>query len=82
MKAILSEKGQITIPQEIRENLGLKPGQVLDFEARNGLLIGQKQIAGDSLDEVVGLLRNKIDDVDAYLDATRGARPKKGRARS
>jgi AbrB family looped-hinge helix DNA binding protein len=28
----LSTKGQVTIPQEIREQLGLLPGMELDFE--------------------------------------------------
>ena len=32
MKATLTSKGQITIPFSIRERLGLKAGQVLEFD--------------------------------------------------
>jgi AbrB family looped-hinge helix DNA binding protein len=32
MRATLTSKGQITIPSKIRERLGLKPGQILDFD--------------------------------------------------
>lgn len=32
MKATLTTKGQITIPVRIRERLGLKSGQVLEFD--------------------------------------------------
>ncbi|MBI3293229.1 MAG: AbrB/MazE/SpoVT family DNA-binding domain-containing protein [Deltaproteobacteria bacterium] len=41
MKAIISEKGQVTIPQKLREQLGLKPGEVLEFEAKGGTLVGR-----------------------------------------
>lgn len=32
MKATMTSKGQITIPLGIRQRLGLKAGQVLDFD--------------------------------------------------
>jgi len=32
MTATITSKGQITIPQAIRDELGLKPGQKLDFK--------------------------------------------------
>jgi len=32
VKATLTSKGQITIPQPIRQRLGLKSGQVLEFD--------------------------------------------------
>lgn len=72
MKAILSEKGQITIPQEIRLRLGLKPGQILDFQTRGGLLIAKKRLPTTEIDEVVGILSKNLKDVDAYLEETRG----------
>ncbi|NQT51486.1 AbrB/MazE/SpoVT family DNA-binding domain-containing protein [bacterium] len=42
MKAILSEKGQVTVPKACRTKLGLKPGMELDFEAVQGVLIVRK----------------------------------------
>jgi len=72
MKATVSEKGQVTIPQKIREQLGLKPGQVLEFEAREGALIARKTGTTTKIDEVVGMLRGRIKNVDAYIDEIRG----------
>jgi AbrB family looped-hinge helix DNA binding protein len=73
MKAILSEKGQITIPKSLRAKLGLKPGQILDFEARRGLLIGRK--TGGKLnpvDAVAGVLSHLDFDVDEEINLMRG----------
>ena len=43
MKAIVSEKGQVTIPKPCRDRLGLQAGSVLDFETRGGKLVAAKQ---------------------------------------
>lgn len=43
MNSIISEKGQITIPKKIRNQLGLVPGTVLDIRSENGKMIGVKQ---------------------------------------
>jgi antitoxin PrlF len=48
MKAIVSEKGQVTIPKPLRERLGIRPGQVLDFDVEAGRLVAVK--SGDELD--------------------------------
>jgi AbrB family looped-hinge helix DNA binding protein len=37
MKSTVSEKGQVTIPKPLREKLGIRAGQVLDFETRDGM---------------------------------------------
>ena len=42
MNAIISEKGQVTIPKRIRDELGLKAGVVLNFATRNGVLTARK----------------------------------------
>ncbi|HEV8130738.1 MAG TPA: AbrB/MazE/SpoVT family DNA-binding domain-containing protein [Acidobacteriota bacterium] len=49
MKAIVSEKGQVTIPKACRDRLGLQTGSVLDFEARDGKLVAVKQEPEDVL---------------------------------
>jgi AbrB family looped-hinge helix DNA binding protein len=71
MKGTVSEKGQVTIPKPLREKLGLRPGQVLEFESRDGLLIGRK-IRGsrDAVDAVFGILESR--DVDAEIEKMRG----------
>ncbi len=72
MKSTLSERGQITIPKKIREQLGLRPGQELEFETRDGLLIvtGRKCMAGDPVSTVTAIL-NPLD-VDRALEKSRG----------
>ena len=42
MKAIVSEKGQVTIPKRCRDKLGLRAGTVLEFEDAKGMLIAHK----------------------------------------
>jgi len=56
MKAVVSEKGQVTIPKAIRDRLGIRAGQVLDFCVVEGGVLIRKQPAGDSFDRVFGSL--------------------------
>ena len=74
MTAVLSEKGQITIPKPVRQKLGLLPGVVLEFEAVNGKLVGRKKVADDVFKKWRG--RGRLPQavgVDAYLKRTRDA---------
>jgi antitoxin PrlF len=72
MKAIVSEKGQVTIPKSCRDRLGLHAGVVLDFEAREGKLIAIKQQSEDVIQKWRG--KGKLPDglnVDQYLEMIR-----------
>jgi AbrB family looped-hinge helix DNA binding protein len=71
MKAVVSEKGQVTIPKAIRKRLGIVPGVVLDFEASGGKLVAQKAIDRSPLDEVYGTL-DLGEPVNEYIDRIRG----------
>ena len=74
MKSTISSKGQITIPVEIREELGLRPGTPVVFErhARGALL--RKGTKGEHpVDRVFGQLRLESS-VDSILDTMRGPR--------
>jgi antitoxin PrlF len=74
MNAILSEKGQITIPKAIREKLGLLPGAVLQFDAVNGQLVARKKVSQDVFKKWRG--RGKLPrgmTVDNYLRRVRDA---------
>lgn len=71
MKAIVSEKGQVTIPKPLRARLGLKPGAVLDFEAEGGKLVGRKAQTLDPVDSAWGILKLP-ESVDAFIERTRG----------
>jgi len=72
MKTWVSEKGQITIPKALRDKLGIRPGCVLDFEEKNGALVGRKAEEGeDPVAAVTGIVSLE-GGVDGYLDAVRG----------
>ena len=54
MKATVSERGQVTIPKALRDRLGIRAGQVLDFDADEGRLVARKEQRGDGLDALLG----------------------------
>ena len=71
MPTTVSTKGQVTIPKEIRDRLGLRPGSRLEFTAENGRLVGLKaDLDRDPVTAVTGIIAAM--DVDAYLQETRG----------
>jgi AbrB family looped-hinge helix DNA binding protein len=70
MRSVVSEKGQVTIPKSLRDKLGLHPGQVLDFETRNGLLVGRKAEPVSGVDAVYGILPRM--NVDREIEKMRG----------
>ncbi|HEY4492748.1 MAG TPA: AbrB/MazE/SpoVT family DNA-binding domain-containing protein [Acidobacteriota bacterium] len=71
MKSVVSEKGQITIPKSLRERLGIKPGQVLDFREEAGALVARKMKDEDPIRSVYGILKTKRR-TDQIINALRG----------
>ncbi len=71
MKAIVSEKGQVTIPKALRSKLGIRPGAVLEFEAERGRLVAHKAAQRDIFDEVYGTLKME-ESVDDFIERIRG----------
>lgn len=57
MKTIVSEKGQVTIPKALRDRLGIRPGQVLDFRDEQGQLVATKAPSEDGVDSVYGIIK-------------------------
>jgi antitoxin PrlF len=57
MKAVVSEKGQVTIPKQLRDRLGIRPGEVLESEEDGGRLVAVKQHRRAPLDSGYGILR-------------------------
>jgi antitoxin PrlF len=47
MNAVVSEKGQVTIPKALRDRLGIHAGQVLAFEEEEGRLVARKVMPAD-----------------------------------
>jgi antitoxin PrlF len=52
----VSEKGQVTIPKPMRERLGIRPGEVVEFREEPGRLVIEKALTRDALDELYGVL--------------------------
>lgn len=75
MKAIVSEKGQVTIPKKLRDRMGIAPGQILDIEEERGKLVVRKTLpAEDSIDAVWGILAGEFD-TDEFIEELRGPAP-------
>jgi AbrB family looped-hinge helix DNA binding protein len=56
MKAKVSEKGQVTIPMRLRDRLGIRAGDVLEFEEDHGRLVARKVPPEDPVAGVYGIL--------------------------
>jgi antitoxin PrlF len=71
MKSTVSEKGQVTIPKQLRDSLGIEPGQELDFTEEEGRLVARKVRRQSPVDAVYGTLQLDIG-TDELMDELRG----------
>jgi AbrB family looped-hinge helix DNA binding protein len=79
MRSRISSKGQITVPAELREALGLRAGTLVVFEHRPGGALLRKGTTGEHpVDRAYGLLKLRAS-VDSILDQMRGPRPRVAR---
>jgi AbrB family looped-hinge helix DNA binding protein len=75
MRSTISSKGQITVPAELREELGLVPGTPVVFERRpEGALLRKGSLGEHPVDRLFGRLRLGAG-VDAILEELRGPAP-------
>jgi AbrB family looped-hinge helix DNA binding protein len=51
MSTIVQDDGKISIPQEVREALGLDPGTVLEVQSQAGTLVAWKKVEPDMLEK-------------------------------
>jgi AbrB family looped-hinge helix DNA binding protein len=65
MKAVVAERGQVTIPKRLRERLGIRPGTVLEFREEADKLIAEKAETAGALDRWYGSLgrKRRTDDI-------------------
>lgn len=72
MKAIVGERGQITIPKPLRDRLGIRPGQRLELAEEEGRLIATKDLdTNDPIGAVYGTLDLGMS-TDEYMNLVRG----------
>lgn len=68
MKAVVADRGQVTIPKVLRQRLGIRPRTVLDFREENGMLVARKAAENDAVTEVMGCLKINRTTDDILVD--------------
>lgn len=72
----ITSKGQVTIPQEMREQFGLFPSTEVQFKVtKGGLLIKKAKMSKSFGNKIVGRMRGRSDvkmTTDEIMDLTRG----------
>lgn len=71
MPSTISEKGQVTVPKRLRERLGIRPGDQLDFSEEHGRLVARKVSERNPVEAVYGIL-TLANGTDETLRALRG----------
>ncbi len=56
MKAVVADRGQVTIPKPLRDSLGITPRTILEFHEENGRLVAEKADQTDTLSRIYGCL--------------------------
>ncbi len=73
MKATLTSKGQITIPVKLRRKLGLKTGQVLEFDETAPFIKAVPAFDEEEMRSVLGCARQRLGKrSETWLNETRG----------
>jgi AbrB family looped-hinge helix DNA binding protein len=81
MTSTISSKGQVTVPKEVRDRLGLRTGTVVEFEVTGaGVLLRKGHKGIRPVDRVRGIL-GRSRSTDALIDDMRGAAPSARTAR-
>ena len=70
MKAVVAERGQVTLPKALRDKLGIRQGTTREFAASDGTLVARKAET-DALSSVFGCLRKRMDS-DKFIRRIRG----------
>ena len=74
--SVIQEKGQFTIPAEIRRKLGLKKGDLVAFvEAEQGVMLARREvIAMEALNKIGEMLREKGITLEELMESGREIR--------
>ena len=72
-KTRITSKGQVTIPKEVRQRLGLRLGVELEFIEEDGVFRLRKRLPPDALKKYRGHLENLVgQDPDELVREMRG----------
>ena len=58
LSAKITTKGQITIPKDVRDKLGLKTGESVIFEEKEGVFYIRKSVTQSPFDKWTGKLKD------------------------
>jgi len=74
MTSLVTTKGQVTIPKELRERFGIEPGSLVDFVAGTDGIRIRKVIDRTRRSDVLGCLKKELAgrSVGELLDDLRG----------
>jgi AbrB family looped-hinge helix DNA binding protein len=83
MQATVTDKGQVTVPKEIRDQTGIAPGSRLDFELQDDgtLRVRVLKRGADNLFGLVhraGIKARSIEEMDQGIANAVGARNRRG----
>jgi AbrB family looped-hinge helix DNA binding protein len=74
LKTKLTSKGQVTLPKELRERLGLRPGDEIEFVAEQGEFRIRERVAAPAFRRYRGYLAALAGcDPDELVEQMRGA---------
>lgn len=72
-KARMTNKGQITVPKQVRDRLGLQPGDEIEFTEEDGVIRIGKRVPGSPFERWRGFLEELAGtDPDELVDEMRG----------
>jgi AbrB family looped-hinge helix DNA binding protein len=60
MKSVVTSKGQVTIPKELREKFGIEPGAEVDFVATPDGIRLRKVVDRSKRPKVLGCLKKEL----------------------
>ncbi len=72
MHCSVGERGEVTIPKESRDALGLVPGMRLEVSVTDGALVLRKPGIGEALEAWAGTADNPYGSTDEFIAALRG----------
>lgn len=71
-ESVISERGQVTLPKDLRDKLGLRPGTSVTFKvSKEGLLLKKSSNKKPDFRSVFGIIKSDKD-TDELLKEMRG----------